>query len=300
VARTTSKQVAVSFVISSTAKISLRAYFEGANWPLNKALPRGAEFLCVPLGDIVRQYCLKKTQVARQLLNYKKGKFMNMQVSILLNQSDLDERIREGMAMSTPRFVSSTLLRICDPDPSSYGSDFSNLCVVMNSLPSTACTYVRLLASSQDDTCFCLLVGVVENWIQDMGERFPETAAGILNAQLDFERGKELKMCAFVADFIEEYNSTGLPPVEFCSVTFGRLGAFLHLALFHAWSDAICGNEKLLIEFLVDCLVGRYALPVISSSLGGAKNYPYQHYFVPYRICIVSFHSKTTMFLWHQ
>ena len=45
----------------------------------------------------MREYCLKKLQVARQLLNYKKGKFMNTQVSILLNPSDLDERIREGI-----------------------------------------------------------------------------------------------------------------------------------------------------------------------------------------------------------
>ena len=55
----------------------------------------------------------------------------------------------------------------------------------------------------------------------------------------------------------------GLPPADVCSITFGRLGAFLHLALFHAWSDAICDNEKPLIEFPVDCLVGRYALPVV-------------------------------------
>jgi hypothetical protein len=41
------------------------------------------------------------------------------------------------------------------------------------------------------------------------------------------------------------------------------LGAFLHLALLHAWSDAICDNKKPLIEFLVDCLVGRYALSVL-------------------------------------
>ena len=46
-------------------------------------------------------------------------------------------------------------------------------------------------------------------------------------------------------------------------ITFGRLGAFLHLALFHAWSDAICGKERPQIEFPVDCLVGRYALPVV-------------------------------------
>ena len=96
----------MSSVISSAAKISLRVYFEGANWPLNKALPRGAEFSCGPLGDIVREYCLEKSQVARQLLNYKKGKFMNTQVSILLNPSDLDERIREGMPLKTPKRIS--------------------------------------------------------------------------------------------------------------------------------------------------------------------------------------------------
>jgi hypothetical protein len=234
----------VSSVISSAAKISLCAYFEGANWLLNKALSRGAEFLCGPLGDIVRQYCLKKKQVVCQLLNYKKGKFMNTQVSILLNQSDLDKRIREDMAMSTPKFVSLTLLRICDPDPFSHGSDFSNLCVVMNSLPSMACTYVRQLASSPGDACFCLLVGVMENWVQNMVERFPKTAAGVPNAQLDFERVKELKMCAFVTDFMKEYDSTGLSPADVSSITLGRLGTFLHLALFQTWSDAICDNKK--------------------------------------------------------
>ena len=112
--------------------------------------------------------------------------------------------------MSTAEFVSSTLMRICDPDPSSFGSDFSNLCVVMSSLPSTARTYVRLLAISPDDACFCLLVGVVEKWIQGMAETFPKTAAGVSNAQLNFERAKELKMRTFLADFMKDYNSTGL------------------------------------------------------------------------------------------
>ncbi len=129
----TSVQVAVVSVILNAAKSSLRAYFEGVNWPLNKALPKGAKFLNGPLGDIMRQFCLVKMQVACQLLNYKKGRFMNTQVSILLNPSDLDERLREGMAMSTPEFVSLTLLRICYPDPSSsYGSDFCNLCAVIS------------------------------------------------------------------------------------------------------------------------------------------------------------------------
>ncbi len=50
-----------------------------------------AEFSCGPLGDILRQYFLEKSQVARQLLNYKKRRYLNKQVSILLNQSDLDK-----------------------------------------------------------------------------------------------------------------------------------------------------------------------------------------------------------------
>jgi len=154
-------QVAVVSVISNAAKSSLCAYFKGVRWPLNKALPKGAEFLNGPLGDITKQFLLVKI-------------FMNTQVSILLNPSDLDERIREGMGMSAPKFVSSTLPRICDPDPFSYGSDFSNLCVMMKSLPSTARTYVRLIADSPDDACFCLLVDVVENWIQNMVETFPK------------------------------------------------------------------------------------------------------------------------------
>jgi hypothetical protein len=109
----------------------------------------------------------------------------------------------------------------------------------MSSLPSTARTYVWLLASSPDDACFCLLVGVVENWIQGMAEKFPKTADGVSNSQLNFERAKELKMRTFLADFMKDYNSTGLPSADICGITFGRLGAFLHLALSHAWSDAI-------------------------------------------------------------
>jgi hypothetical protein len=103
-----------------------------------------------------------------------------------------------------PEFVSSILLKICNPDPSSYGSDFSNLCAVMKSLLSTAYTYVRLVANSLDNDCFCLLVGVVESWIHDMSEIFPKTSAGVPIAHLEFERMKETKMRAFADEFIAE------------------------------------------------------------------------------------------------
>ena len=101
-----------------------------------------------------------------------------------------------------------------------------------------------------------------------MAEKFPKTSAGVPNAQLNFEKPKEMKMRAFVADFMKEYDSTGLPSAGVSSITFGRLGAFLHLALFMAWSDVICNNEKPPIDFPVDCLVGKYALPVIYDVAG--------------------------------
>jgi hypothetical protein len=77
-----------------------------------------------------------------------------------------------------------------------------------------------------------------------------------------------MNICAFVADFMKEYHSTGLPSAGISSITFGRLGAFLHLALFMAWSNVICNNEKPPIDFPVDCLVGKYALPVIYDVAG--------------------------------
>ncbi len=70
-------------------------------------------------------------------------------------------------------------------------------------------------------------------------------------------------MRAFVADIMKEYDSTGLPPADISRISFGWLGAFLHLALFQAWSNAVCDNEKPPIEFLVDCLIRRYTLPVV-------------------------------------
>ena len=68
---TSSAITAVLSVISSTAKNILGEFFERVDWPLNKGLPRGAEFFSGPLGDIVKQHSLEMAQVSCQLLNYK-------------------------------------------------------------------------------------------------------------------------------------------------------------------------------------------------------------------------------------
>ena len=61
-AATSSAITAVSSVISSTAKNILREFFERVDWPLNKGLPRGAEFFSGPLGDIVKRHGLLRMQ----------------------------------------------------------------------------------------------------------------------------------------------------------------------------------------------------------------------------------------------
>jgi hypothetical protein len=72
-------------------------------------------------------------------------------------------------------------------------------------------------------------------------------------------------MGAFIYDFMKEYESSGIPATEMSSFGFGRLGAFIRLALFHVWSDRVCNNQnqKPSIEFPKYCLVGRYALSVV-------------------------------------
>ncbi len=66
------------------------------------------------------------------------------------------------------------------------------------------------------------------------GREFPRTAAGFPNAQIEFEREKEVKLHSLIDSLMEEYPSTGILPAKMLSLGFGWLGAFIHLALFHA------------------------------------------------------------------
>ncbi len=92
---------------------------------------------------------------------------------------------------------------------------------------------------------------------------FPKTAAGIQHVQINFDRGRELKLHSFVSEFMEEYDASGLTPSVISKIGFGNLGRFLHNVSFLAWSHSVCGHKKPPIEFLDDCLVGKHARPVI-------------------------------------
>jgi hypothetical protein len=47
-------------------------------------------------------------------------------------------------------------------------------------------------------------VDVVESWIKLMSKIFLKTAAGIQNAQIDFDSDRELWLQRFIIEFMEE------------------------------------------------------------------------------------------------
>ena len=87
-------------------------------------------------------------------------------------------------------------------------------------------------------------------------------------------------MRAFADKFIVEYDSSGLSRLEedVSRITFGRLGAFLHLALFMAWSHVISDIQKLFINCPADCLVGKYALQLYTTLLDGRSTALLKHH----------------------
>ena len=95
-----------------------------------------------------------------------------------------------------------------------------------------------------------------------MAERFPKTVAGILDAQLEFNKRKESNLHTFVDHFMNKYDSTGLYPT-ISKISFGHLGRFLHQVLFNGMMHFVCNYEKPPFKFPVDCLVGKYARPVL-------------------------------------
>ncbi len=96
-----------------------------------------------------------------------------------------------------------------------------------------------------------------------MSEAFPRTAAGIGHDQIDFDRARESKLKSFIADFMEEYDASGLPRAEVSRIGFGHLGQFLHHLMFMVWFHSVCNHDKPPVKFLDDCLVGKHARPII-------------------------------------
>jgi hypothetical protein len=94
-----------------------------------------------------------------------------------------------------------------------------------------------------------------------MAYTFPKTAAGIQHAQIDFDRGRELKLHSFVTKFMEEYDASGLTPSVISKIGFGNLGRFLHHKIFWHGHILYVVTRNLLLNFqLIVLLVNMPAL----------------------------------------
>jgi hypothetical protein len=162
----------------NAAKISLPAYFTSPNWPLNEALSKGSAFWDSTLGNIMSEFHLVWSQVAPQLLNYKKETDHHIQGTIDLDSSDLRQRICDSLLVSTLEFLSQTLKRICNPQLA-HGPELSNYSLaIIFSFPSLVHKHLEVLANNPENSCFGLFVHAVNFWIDGMAERFPKTVAG--------------------------------------------------------------------------------------------------------------------------
>ncbi len=253
--------------ITKMAKEKLRAYFIRVNWPLNKVLPKGEGFKSGELGNIVTEFGLLKTQVARQLRNFKDEKYGNSQVKILLGADELEEKMRAGLSMETVEFVTLTLKRVHDKDPSS-SQDFGNFAKVLDDMPPVAKTLVILWAGNPDNECCTLLTGLVEHWLKNAAEKFPKSAAGLSTAEVGFQKSNMQKKRIFLGEWMQQYEHQCCSSIvrEQSSIgrdQFGLLGSFLHNQLFMEWCHSSIDDERPPIAMPDICLVNKWARPVI-------------------------------------
>ena len=122
--------------IAAEAKSLLHSYFTKWNWPLNKNLPRGK--YDGELQKIVDKFGLAKTQVSRQLNNYKKERYGHSKIQLTLSSDGIKERLMEGLGMTSVEFANTTLKKLSKSEDAS--SSHWRLC------KSRQCATTRLLA----------------------------------------------------------------------------------------------------------------------------------------------------------
>ena len=148
-------------IITAAAKKRLRDYFIAAQWSLNRNLDTGQKFLVSDVGRIASELGLKRTQVSRQLLRYKEEKYGNTQIKLILDGNQLEEKMWQGLSMTSIEFITTSLERIYKKDSSSC-RDFLNFPRQLNDFPPAARTIVTHIAGTPDDDGCKLLSSLTE------------------------------------------------------------------------------------------------------------------------------------------
>ncbi|KAL9181669.1 hypothetical protein ACHAXT_012012 [Thalassiosira profunda] len=280
--------------ITKAAKKAVKDYFAAKNWPLNKDLPRGA--FADDLQKIATEHGLKRSQVTRQLRNYKKERYGLALVKIILKEGELAEKIREGLATTADEFVIDTLKVAIERKSSN--ADLNNLCSVLGDIPGPAVALVKRFidgsGGDRDVVCLGLLAGLIDEWIGLVVEFFPQTAAGLPNAELQFVVKKIEKQDAFTAKWMEEYDDR--PPVVIPDAGDSLVGKYAQPVVYyvagwtlHSLAQALTiPREKrpLYHDFAADQCIEKDAaialgLPtsLVERRKRMAKMYPTQQYF---------------------
>ena len=166
------------------------------------------------LQEILSEHCLNKGQLARQLKNFKLEKYGNSQIAIIIDADQLEEKMRMSLSMMPAEFVASTLDKILAVRGlSSLTSDFEKFAKILDDFPQPkyARTVVSLISGNPTNGCTLLLIALVDHWFVCAAEKFPKTAAGLPNAEIEYQKiRKEYKSNVFMPEWKEQYKAFGI------------------------------------------------------------------------------------------
>ena len=248
--------------IPTAAVDDLAAYFAAQRWSLNTPLPRGAT-LVKELEAIQQKYSLEKSQIARQLKNYKDKKYGLKDLVLNFDTERIKEILEEGMGMSPSEFVISILSKMSSKDRDLGNRDISNFAAVIDEFPTVV---FSLLASFKTEGSLCLpiLSRLVEGWTELASEEFPKTIARLPDADMTFMNRNREKKREFIVQWVGLRDTfLGARAILFPEVKYRYFGSFLFDMLFDCWAFSSMEGERPPVMMPEDCLVGKYARPVV-------------------------------------
>ena len=247
--------------ITKEAATTLLQYFTLAKWPLNKSLPRSD--LHGDLAAIAKKYGLTKKQVARQLKSYKEKKYRMKDVVLDFSPERIKEMLEEGIGMESRAFVVEVLSKLRDNDRNLGSRDVDNFARVIQQFPPVALGCLRCFCA-QDSPHAASLANQVDAFVTIASEEFPKSIARLPDADLKFMVRLRRQKSKFIQQWMEQRDALhGADSVAFPTEKYRYFGSFLFDVMFDCWSLHSMEAERPSVTMPEQCLVGKYARPVV-------------------------------------
>jgi len=111
--------------ITKEAKAKLRQFFKENKWPRNRTLPKANGDPTVD--KIIKDLGLERSQVTRQLAQWKKATYDNSQLQLLTDSGSIVTMINENMSMGKQEFVDNFLGLMIDGEEIDGNANTTNL-----------------------------------------------------------------------------------------------------------------------------------------------------------------------------